>query len=127
MGTEVVYVALSRLCFHPSTRWKSALPRQSSALSARTQARAQWLVSSVVCGPHRRLPPMRVAHSVSRKPFHQQTTSGQCGDLPSLFARGHFLRTPHYLAFASAHTQRSPPARPSPLGGLASVSDAPPL
>src|SRR5712692_5799859 len=127
MGTEVVYGGLSRLCFHASTGWKPALSRPSSALCARTQTRAQWLVSSVVCGPHRRLPPMRVAGSVSRKPFHQQTTTGQCRDLAPLFARGRSRCTHHRPAFASPQADRGTPACSCPLEGLATLSDPPPL
>lgn len=127
MGTEVVYGGLSRLGFHASTGWKPALSRQSSALSARMPTGAQWLLSSLVCGPHRRLPPMRGAPAVSRKPCHQQTTTRQCGDLPSLFAPDHCLCTSHGCAFASASTTTSPPACSCPLAGLATLSDPSPL
>ncbi len=123
MGTQIVYGRLSRFSFYIASGWKPALSRQSSSLSPRTQIGAQWLVSSVVCGPHRRLPQMRVACSMSRKPFHQQTTTGQCRFLASFCSRGDPFITCARTAFASLQADRRPPDSPCPLGRLATVSD----
>jgi hypothetical protein len=90
MGTPFVDFRLSRICFYASTRWKPALSRQSSSLSTRTQARARWLVSSFVCRSHPRLSRLSPACPVSRKQFHQQTTTGECGVLASLSPRSGF-------------------------------------
>jgi hypothetical protein len=97
------------------------------SIEPRTQTGAPWLVASGVCGPDQRLPPMRVADSVSRKPFHRQTTTSQCGDLPSLFPRGHCRCASHCCTFACSQTHSSPATCSRPLGGLATLSDPSPL
>src|SRR5436305_10839511 len=65
---------------------------------------------------------MRGACSLSRKPFHQQTTTGQCRDLPSCCSPADPFITDARTAFASPQADRRPPNSPCPLGRLATVS-----
>jgi hypothetical protein len=51
---------------------------------------ARWLVSSFVCRSHPRLSRLSPACPVSRKQFHCQTTTGECGVLASLSPRSGF-------------------------------------
>jgi len=85
MGTSFVYGRLSRFSFSPTSGWNAALPRRSSPLSTRTPGGTGWLIPFAVRGAHRPLSLLCLACSVSRKPFHHQTTPGERGVLAHLF------------------------------------------
>jgi hypothetical protein len=81
MGTPFFHERLSWFRFHPATGWDAALPHRSSALSTRTQTRARWLHSYLVCRSHWSLPRLLFARTVSRKQRHDQATTGECSAL----------------------------------------------
>src|SRR6266566_6667019 len=59
---------------------------------------------------------------MSRKPFHHQTTTGQCRFLAHLFQSDGSLCTPFRAERRSPQAPRSPATFPGPLGRLATLS-----
>ncbi len=78
MGSSLLYGRLSWLRFYSTTGWDIALSCQPSAVSSRTASRAGWLPADLVCCPHRSLPLLSPAGTVSREPYHAQTPTSEC-------------------------------------------------